>query len=96
MIQALFEHPILSSVVLCFLCAGLFHEGQRWLLPLRIPAAEIEAMAEELIADFGPRAIEIAIDNQERAVWRSETNEEGKWLRVERSIRLRVMKAQAG
>ena len=96
MIQALAAHPILAAAALCFLCAGLFHEAQRWLLPLRIPAAEIEALAEEFIANFGQRAIEVAIDNQERAVWRSEPTEEGKWRRVERAIRRRAMKTRAG
>ncbi len=96
MIQALASHPILTSAIFCFLFAGLVHEGQRWLLQLRIPAAEIEALADDLIADFGPRAIEVAVDNQERAVWRSEPMDEGKWRRVERAIQSRTEMGRTG
>ncbi|MDP8998349.1 MAG: hypothetical protein M3O03_15325 [Pseudomonadota bacterium] len=96
MIQALAAHPILAAAALCFLCAGLFHEAQRWLLALCIPAAEIEALAEEFIANFGQRAIVVAIDQQERAVWRSEPGEEGKWRRVASEIRRRNKHTKAG
>lgn len=96
MIQAIAAHPILSMAVLCFLCAGLVHEGQRWLLPLRIPAEEIEALADQLIADFGLSAIEVAADNQERAVWRFEPTDEGKWRRVERAIQSRTEMGRTG
>jgi hypothetical protein len=90
MFQVLTSHPILAIMALCFLTAGFVHEAQRWVLPLFIPAHEIEVLADELIADFGPRALEIAVDHQERAMWRSEPSEEGKWRRVERELRHRT------
>lgn len=96
MLQALAQHPLSLSVVLCFLGAGLVHETQRWLLPKRIPTAQIEALADELLTDFGRDAMDIAADHQERANWRSEPGEEGKWRRVKRLIQRRADMKQAG
>ena len=96
MLQAIAEHPLFTSIVLCLLGAGLVHEGQRWLLPNRIPTSEIETLANELIADFGPDAMDVAADHQERANWRSEPGEEGKWRRVKLAIQRRVDMRRAG
>jgi hypothetical protein len=96
MFQVLTSHPILATMAVCFLAAGLVHETQRQILPLFIPASEIETLAEELMVDFGPLAFEVAVDHQERAVWRSEPGEEGKWRRVAREIRRRNKHVKAG
>jgi hypothetical protein len=82
-------------MALCFLTAILVHEARRPILSLFIPAQEIEMLADELIAQFRPRAHEVAADHQERAVWRSELGEEGNWRRVARKIRPRSLHAKA-
>jgi hypothetical protein len=82
MFQVLTSHPILATMAVCFLAAGLVHETQRQILPLFIPASEIETLAEELMVDFGPLAFE--------------PGEEGKWRRVAREIRRRNKHVKAG
>ena len=96
MFQAFAEYPVLAGCALCLGAAGIFDMMQRWLLPLKIPAQEIEAMAQELIINFGFRAPEIAQDHQERAAWRSDPYEEGKWRRVERVIVARLTNGFSG
>jgi hypothetical protein len=96
MFEVLTSHPILTTMALCFLTAVLVHEVQSRILPLFIPAPEIEMLADELMANFGPRALDVAVDHQERAVWRSEPGEEGKWRRVARKIRRRSLHTKVG
>jgi hypothetical protein len=55
----------------------------------RIPATEISRLADDLIANFGPQAADIAALEQDRAVHNSDPFEQGKWWRVEREIKRR-------
>ena len=52
MIQFAIDHPLLAYMATGIICAAIFTETQRWLLPLRIPAAEICKLANDLIANF--------------------------------------------
>lgn len=59
---------------------------QGFIRPRRIPQAEIEAVAADLIAQHGDRAEEMAFINEDRA-WRySDSFEQGKWRRVRRFL----------
>jgi hypothetical protein len=62
---------------------------QTWNLsiwPRLIPAGNINALADNMIAKYGPRAEELAFIEEDRA-WRySETFEQGKWRRVRREL----------
>lgn len=59
--------------------------------PRLIPRAEIEALSAALLAAHGDRAEEVAFIEEDRA-WRySESFEQGKWRRVRREIRRRLI-----
>jgi hypothetical protein len=69
------------------LCAGVV---ERFLLPLLIPRAEIERLAEDVMRR-SPDDPEGAAFCEEQAAWfRSEGREQGKWRRVRREIRRRL------
>jgi hypothetical protein len=51
-----------------------------------IPAAEVRALADELIARHGPRAEEIALIEEDRAGRYCETFQQGKWHRVRHEL----------
>jgi hypothetical protein len=89
MIQFVIAHPVLAYLAAGITCAAIFTETQRWLLPLRIPANEISRLADDLIANFGRQAADIAALEQDRAVHNSDPFEQGKWWRVEREIKRR-------
>jgi hypothetical protein len=89
MIQFVIAHPILAYLATGIICAAIFTETQRWLLPLRIPAIEISRLADDLIAHFGPQTADIAALEQDRALHNSDPFEQGKWWRVEREIKRR-------
>jgi hypothetical protein len=89
MIQFAIDHPLLAYLAAGITCAAIFTETQRWLLPLRVPEAEISRLADDLIANFGPQAAEVAELEQDRALYNSDPYEQGKWRRVERDIRRR-------
>lgn len=60
------------------------------ILPRLIPRAEIERLADEVMARH-PDAPEEAAFVEEHAAWyRSESNEQGKWRRVRKAIRRRL------
>ena len=54
--------------------------------PRLIPRAEIESLAADLLARYGPRAEEAAFAEEDRAWRESQTFERGKWRRVHRRI----------
>jgi hypothetical protein len=87
--QFVIDHPLLAYLAAGLTFAVIFTETQRWLLPLRIPATEISSLADDLIAQFGPQAAEVAELEQDRALHNSDPYEQGKWRRVEREIRRR-------
>jgi hypothetical protein len=89
MIQFVIDHPLLAYLAAGMTFAVIFAETQRWLLPLRIPATGISGLADDLIVHFGPRAAEVAVAEQDRALKNSDPYEQGKWRRVEREIRRR-------
>ena len=89
MIQFVIDHPLLAYLATGITCAAIFTETQRWLLPFRIPVAEIDKLAGDLIAGFGPQAADIAALEQDRALHNSDPFEQGKWRRVEREIKRR-------
>ncbi len=86
MFQFVIDQPLLAYLVMGITCAAIFTETQRWLLPLRIPKVEISRLADELIANFGPRAANVAALEQDRALHHSDPYEQSKWRRVEREI----------
>ena len=57
--------------------------------PRLIPAAEIEALAEEMIATYGPHAEEAAFVEEDRAWRASRPFEQGQWRRVGAALRRR-------
>jgi hypothetical protein len=89
MIQFVIDHPLLAYLAAGTTFAAIFTETERWLLPLRIPATEVSRLADDLIANFGPQAAEVATFEQDRALHNSDPYEQGKWRRVEREIRRR-------
>lgn len=70
---------IVSSVV-------LWEIWRHHIWPLLIPKAEIERLADELTARYGPRAEQMAYVEEDRA-WRyCDPFEEGKWRRVRHEL----------
>jgi len=66
--------------------AFLWHTWNLSIRPRLIPVGEVKALADELIAEHGQRAEEIAFIEEDRA-WRySETLQQGKWHRVRREL----------
>jgi hypothetical protein len=64
----------------------LWHTWDLSIRPRLIPAGDIKAVADDLVAKYGPRAEEIAFIEEDRA-WRySETFEQGRWHRVRREL----------
>jgi hypothetical protein len=64
----------------------LWHIWDLSIRPRLIPVGDIKALADDMIANHGPRAEEIAFIEEDRA-WRySETFEQGKWRRVRKHI----------
>lgn len=58
-------------------------------LPLRIPRAEIQRLADEIARDH-PDDPDLAAFREEETAWyRGETVEQGKWRRVRRALRRR-------
>jgi hypothetical protein len=67
----------------------LWHTWELSIRPRLIPAGDIKAIANELIARHGLRAEEIAVIEEDRA-WRySHTFDQGKLQRVRRELRHR-------
>jgi hypothetical protein len=65
---------------------AIWHAWDFRLRPLFIPKAEINAVVDELIAKYGPRAEEMAFIEEDRA-WRySDIYEQGKWCRIRREL----------
>lgn len=74
---------IVSAPVLATLLVYIWLDSIR---PRLMPAAEIEALAAELIEKYGDQAANIAGIEEDRA-WRySQPFERGKWKRVRRAI----------
>ena len=66
--------------------ALLWHVWDLHVRPRLISAAEVRALADDLIAKHGPRAEEIALIEEDRA-WRyCETFQQGRWHRVRREL----------
>lgn len=65
---------------------AIWHAWDFRLRPLFIPKAKINAIVDELITKYGPRAEEMTYVEEDRA-WRySDTYEQGKWRRVRREL----------
>ena len=79
---------LISASVLAILVAAVaaWHVWEFHLSPLRIPPAEIEAIADGLIAEHGPRAEEMAYSEEDRAWQDSDTYQQGRWRRVRREL----------
>ena len=54
--------------------------------PRLIPRSEIDSLAAEMLARYGPRADEAAFAEEDRAWRESQTFERGKWRRVRKRI----------
>lgn len=54
--------------------------------PRLLPAAEIAALADEVIARYGQRAEEMAFAEEDHAWRTSQAAEQGKWHRVRREL----------
>ncbi|MEZ5812983.1 MAG: hypothetical protein R3D45_16360 [Rhizobiaceae bacterium] len=79
-------HPEALALVLIIGGVAIWHVWEFRLKPLAIPKAEINAIVDELITKYGPRAEEMAYIEEDRA-WRySNTYEQGKWRRVRREL----------
>jgi hypothetical protein len=85
-IDVLIAHPVLAAFGLFVAGIVAWEEWQRVLRPRMVPKARIDAMADALIARYGPKAEEYAHIEEDRA-WRySETFRQGLWRRVRREL----------
>ena len=90
MIEILYNY---SSALFLIVFAGCVWFAGFWqfrVRPLRIPASEIAAIADALIAEHGERADEVAFANEHRAWYESDLSEQGKWRRVRNELKQRV------
>lgn len=79
--------PFLLALVFPAAAIVLWRVWQLDIRPRLLPAAEIEALAAELVAVHGERAEEVAFLEEDRA-WRlSDAAEQGKWRRVRVMLR---------
>lgn len=76
----------LSGLAILVAAVAAWHEWEFRLRPLLIPKAEIEAMADRLIAKHGPDAESAAYAEEEHAWHDSNTCEQGRWRRVRREL----------
>jgi hypothetical protein len=90
LIEVVTAHPVLAYFAAGLACAEIYTELQRWILPLRIPATEVAKIAEDLVAQFGPEALNVAVIEQDRALHYSDPYQQGKWRRVEREVRRKL------
>jgi hypothetical protein len=69
------------------IAAGVSHLWEFRIRPNRVPKAEIDRMADEVVAHYGSRAEEIAFIEEDRA-WRyCHTYQQGIWRRVREELR---------
>jgi hypothetical protein len=86
LVNLLLSHPVLTSVVVLIAGLASFEFWSFRIRPLFIPRTEINATVDELIAQYGPRAEEMAFIEENRA-WRyTDTYQQGKWRRVRREL----------
>ena len=71
-----------SVLAVLIAAVAAWHAWEFHLRPLRIPKAEITAIADRLIAEHGSRAEEIAYSEEDRAWNDSDTYQQGRWRRV--------------
>ena len=67
---------------------GAIVEGS--ILPRLIPHAEIERLADDLMARYPDDPEEAAFIEEHAAWYRSESTEQGKWHRVRKAVRRRL------
>ena len=80
------SYPAVPALVLLIGGVVVWHAWEFRLKPFAIPKAEINAIVDELITKYGPRAEEMAYTEEDRA-WRySDTYEQGRWRRVRREL----------
>ncbi|WEX08936.1 hypothetical protein [Chelativorans sp. AA-79] len=80
------SYPAVPAFTVLIGGVAIWHVWDFRLRPLLIPKAEISALADELVAKYGPRAEEMAYAEEDRA-WRySDVYEQGKWRRVRREL----------
>lgn len=84
--QFLIDHLSLAAFLGMVAMAALWHLWQFRLSPLAVPRADIDAIADALVARHGPDAEEIACTEEDRAWRRSDTFEQGIWRRVRREL----------
>lgn len=76
----------LSGLAILVAAVAAWHAWEFRLRPLLIPKAEIDSIADRLIADHGPDAESAAYAEEERAWYDSDTYEQGRWRRVRREL----------
>lgn len=79
-------YPTLPVVGLLIAGVAVWHSWKFALRPLLIPKSEVDAIVERLIAEYGPRAEEMAYAEEDRAWHDSNTYEQGRWRRVRREL----------
>lgn len=79
-------YPGLVALALLIAAVAVWHVWQFHLQPLRVPQAEIAAIADRLVAEHGPRAEEVAYSEEDGAWYDGNVLEQGKWRRVRREL----------
>lgn len=86
----------IGSVLGVCIIAIIWHIVDIRIRPLTIPRAEIKRLAAIMIAQHGSEAEEMAFIREDRARWRSHTEEQGKWRRVRRELRRMKLAEEGG
>ncbi len=90
MLQFLVSYPGVVTFALMAVAAGAWGLWEFRIRPWRVPEAEIDRMADDMIARYGSRAEEVAFIEEDRA-WRyCHTYQQGLWRRVRKQLRQRA------
>ena len=79
-------YPGFLALALLVAAVAAWHVWQFHLQPLRVPRAEIAAIVDRLIAEYGQRAEEVAYGEEDGAWYDGNVLERGKWRRVRREL----------
>lgn len=80
------SHPEVLALVLLIVGVAGWHTWEFRIRPLFIPKAEINAVVDQLISEYGSDAEDCARGYEEEAWNRSDTFEQGRWRRIRREL----------
>jgi hypothetical protein len=79
-------HPAVLVLLALILCAGGYYMFQLYIRPLFISKVVIDTAVKLLIAEHGPRALEVARAEEEHAARYCHFAEQGRCRRVRRAL----------